>query len=1410
MKSSHESRQKSGVRQGLALTLFLWFVSLALGPMAVIGVNEYSQAKSAIVANRYEELSNVNYLLTQRINDYFDTVLTNLFIKAGTSEAFVADLVKAMNAEQSALADYVNSARYQQIQDQYASEYVDFLRFYDYSDVVLGDARGNILYTVNGYEDLGQNLFEGKLAGTRFSRAVQASLAEQQPKYADLGAYPPIGEEQVSFFILPLTNDHQDTTGFIAVQIHPNNIQSIFERDKKLEQDLSSYLVGKDRKIRFGSSISYSSDVSVSEDNPLAKMWLGHLDDEGYYHEKEAPLDEEGHVHEMEGQLDDDHWDSSLHEGINEDEMKQASRVGIRHIRSYINVYGEQVLGIFHPVNISGTPMMMMSEVAHERAFASVIEFRKRLVLLIGFTFILVIIIAVFVSRRLVRPIRTINQWVNRVASGDYVEGMEFSGHNEISELSRSFSQMTEKLRTISNENAQRNWLQDGMAGLNNSVRGEQEMAELCRNVVMYIARYLDMHSGAMYVLDDRKKLQLMGTYAWRQRKQHANRFEIGEGLVGQVALEKQSIELVNVPEDYLEIESGMGGAKPAQIMIIPLIYENELKGVFEFARLHPMTEEQRLFLDHSVENIAIAINSAQYRTRVNQLLEQTTLQSDAMKEQQEELRTVNEELEKRARILEESEEELKAQSEELQKSNTELEEKSEQLMLQKEEIERKNLDIELSSRKVAEKAEELEQASRYKSEFLANMSHELRTPLNSLLLLSQMLAENDEGNLTEDQVESAQVIYNGGKELLGLINDILDLSKVEAGKMSVNLEQTDIEDLGKGIRTLFNPLADSRSLEFTVTIEPGTSRVIFTDSQRLMQIIKNFLSNAFKFTEKGGVYVRVFHESRQGKFAEDTWVGFAIRDSGIGIPREKQASIFESFQQADGSTSRKYGGTGLGLAISREMAELLGGFIEIESEEGKGTIFTLFLPDNPVCSLGPERVLAENCFSEVSKGVQGSSSSETESAPLAHSSVDLSSEAPLDTSQEIEADVEDTEEASLSDRCLLLIEDDSHFTDILGQIAKRHHFKYCIAKTGSEGLEMARKYKPSAIILDLGLPDMDGQQVLEALKQEESTRAVPVHIISGRDPDSVSRHGAVGYLVKPVSMSDLESAFCTLEKAISSDIHHALILDADEEDRSRVGAMLESKGMTVGYVASATDAEIELANTQWQCLVMDLDLGGISGIEFLRKLKENLDSAMPSVVIHTNRALSEEEHRQLQEYTSAMVMKGEKASERVTDEVSLFLHSIDKKIDKNADKSASKASSGPVNDPVEKTLQGHKILLVDDDLRNTFALSRALQAFGLEVIIAENGESGLGKLEEEDGIELVLMDVMMPVMDGYEATRKIREIPDYSDLPVIALTAKAMSGDKAKCIKAGANDYMTKPVDMDKLVAMLRVWLLS
>lgn len=1386
---SENSQRKTG---GLALTLFLWFIVLSIGPVVIVGLNEYKTGKEAIVKDRYDQLSSVNFQLTQRINEYFDTVLTNLFIMASSSEAFITELVTAPGFKTQPVSAFINSREYGDIYEKYSMEYVDFLRFYDYSDVILGDAAGNILYTVNEYSDLGKNLFSSELENTFFSQAVKDSLDDQQPKYADLAAYPPIGNEKVIFLILPLADSFQQAVGFIAVQIHPKNIQVMFDKGES-DVGLSSFLVGRDRQIRFGTRFENQEQLKFADDNPLINLWLSHLEDDGSYIEEEDHFgifsSDDGHVFEPDGEHEHDL--ESISEDLDalsldeQDILGRAAKASLNHIRSYI--HGEEVLGIYLPINIAGTPMVILSEVTHRHAFASVQDFRKRLFVLIAITFALVVVIALFVTRQLVKPIRLITRWVNRVAAGDYAEGAVLNGNNEISELSRSFAQMTERLRTVSAENTRKNWLQEGMAGLHNSVRGEQAMAELCHNIVTYIARYLDMHSGAMFVKDDKNQLQLMGTYAWSKRNQHAHCFDIGEGLIGQAALEREAIEIANVPDGYIDVESGLGSVRPAYLMILPLCYENELKGVFEFARLVPMTDEQRLFLEHSIESIAIAINSAQYRTRVNQLLDTTTEQSEALKEQQEELRSVNEELEKRAGILEESEEELKAQSDELQKSNAELEELSEQLMHQKEEIERKNKDIELSSKKITEKAEELARASKYKSEFLANMSHELRTPLNSLLLLSQMLAENDEGNLTEDQVESAQVIYNGGKELLELINDILDLSKVEAGKMSVNLDDTPLNEIKGSIETMFNPLAESRDLQFRVSIEKGVSTSVFTDSQRLMQIIKNFLSNAFKFTEEGSVQVRMYMEARPGRFSEDTWIGFAVKDSGIGIPKEKQASIFGSFQQADGSTSRKYGGTGLGLAISREMAELLGGFIELDSKEGEGTVFTLFLPANPVCSLGPETVLAENYVSDVFDQSFDAGDPQT----------------PVQPSERNDGPelVELSEPSESSDYQLLAIEDDPHFVTILTQLAGKHRFGCLHATTGKQGIALARQHRPSAIILDLGLPDMDGQEVLAQLKADDATRHIPVHIISGRDPASVSGLGTVGYLKKPVSITDIDQAFLTLGQAISQDIRDVLILDLDEQQRSQVGSMLEQKGLHVGYASTVEEAEQGLVDHQWQCLIMDLELGNIGGLEFLEKMKARLGSEMPSVVIHTAHPVDKTEHSRLQEYTNAMVMKGDRAMERITDEVSLFLHTVNKdQVDDTPDE--------PVTGS-EKRLDGHKILLVDDDLRNTFALSKALQGMGLEVVLADNGKNAISKLEEEDGIELVLMDIMMPIMDGYEATATIRQMNEFKELPVIALTAKAMAGDKAKCLEAGANDYMTKPLDMEKLTAMLKVWLL-
>ena len=1396
MKQAENQQSQTKFRHGLAATLFSWFMALSLTPIAIIGFIEYREGKDAIVDSRYQELTTINLLLSQQINDYFDSVVTNLFIKAGIAQTFLEELENGFVESNSRLNDFVYSEPYNYILDDYSREFLDFLRYYDYSDVILADANGNILYTVNAYSDLGKNLFEDEaLKTTSFSHAVKNSIEQAEPRYADVDLYPAVHDQPVSFFILPLINDREGVDGVLAVQILAYNVQSIFENDNQFGAGLKSYLVGIDRHVRYGTELGSDQTMKIRVDNPLIENWISYLDEETFeFVELDEHLDHD-HDHDHDELSENEFSDLSLdvEKAGTHSKTKELLVASRSHILSYKNAGEQPVLGTFHPINVAGTPLVMISEVLETDAFASVKSFRNRLLFITAITILLVLIIALVITRRLVKPIRTITAWVNRVASGDYVQVDVISGHNEISELSHSFAEMTEKLRRVINDNQRKSWQQDGQAGLNNSIRGEQEIAELCKNIVSYLAQYLDMQTGAMYVVDDDKQLQLMGSYAWSQRKQTKNSFELGEGMVGQAALEQQTIELTNLPDDYMTVESGLGMTSPRSVIVMPLIYENEVKGVLEFGLLKPLTEDHKAFLEQSVESVAISINSAQYRTRVNQLLGKTTKQSEAMREQQEELKAVNDELENRARILEESQEELQAQSEEMQRSNVELEEKTEMLQQQKAEIERKNLDIELSSKTLEDKAKELELASKYKSEFLANMSHELRTPLNSLLLLAQMLADNDEGNLSEDQIESAEVIYNGGKELLDLINDILDLSKVEAGKMAINLEDVDIEELCTSARTLFKPLADDKGLDFSVNIDSGTTRVILSDSQRLMQIIKNFLSNAFKFTESGGVYIRIHNTSRQTEHGEETYVAFDVRDTGIGIPKDKQKVIFEAFQQADGSTSRQYGGTGLGLAISREMANMLGGYIGLVSTENEGTTFTLYLPDNAVCSLTGEKILAESYSPAVSDGLSG-----------------VATNKPATTQgksrkkvREMAATPKPTPKANAAPlpsdgKTLLLIEDDEHFSSILSQIAKNHQYVCLTAHSGQEGIEMAKSSRPGAIVLDLGLPDMDGEAVLNILKSEPLTRDIPVHIISGRDRDEVQNSQAVGYLTKPVTVADLESVFTTVEQAISSDIRHTLLLDADDSSRAHMKKLLVKKGLNVGEAKTAADAMASQLEHEWQCIVMDVDLPDMSGLSFLESLYEKLRGKMPSIVIHTSQKFDKEEHNQLQKYSSSMVLKGDLASERVLDEVSLFIHSIEKNKGSN-----QKAVSIP-----ENSLEGHKILLVDDDLRNTFALSKGLQTIGLEVLIADNGQNALNKLEEEEGIELVLMDIMMPVMDGYEAMTKMRENPQLKDLPVIALTAKAMSDDKSKCIDAGANDYMTKPVDLEKLVGMMKLWL--
>ncbi|WP_211829002.1 response regulator [Kistimonas asteriae] len=1381
----------STYRKGLGRTLLSWFIGLSLLPLTIVGLIEYNNASNSITRNKHDELAHVNLLLSRQINNYHDSVITNLFFRAGQATDFLLDLKSSWEISDLPLREYLSGIQYQEVVDWHAREFVDFLYFFKYSDILLIDEKGNVLYTIHKYRDLGENLFDGVLADTRLSATVKQVLETGEPHYSDLEPYEPLGGEVVSFFVMPLINEERKVAGTIAVQTRSqDDLKLLLHQGMDTGDHVSSYIVGVDGKVRFWAEeegLFYGQRI-----NTAAVMdWLNHIDPvTGEYTESLEHFaeyrnrrDEHGEKHEHAVMNDDEHE----HDGDEDILEDMDDGTAIAHIERYSNYRGDMVLGVYRHMEIMGTPMVLLTEVNLDDALMPVTRFRNQFFTVLVITSLVVLLISMVSTRRIAQPLVRINGWVNRVASGEYVKGEVIDQQNEIGQLSRSFSIMTEQLRRVSAENEARNWLQSGITGLNEALRGELSITELCQNTLSFMCRYLRFQVGAMYVLTERNRLVMMGSYAYTMSSAHPVSFVIGEGLPGQTAEDRQTM-YVSVPDDYFPIASGLGSSRPDRVLVIPIVFDDNVKGVLEFGLLGSIDDRAQQFIDASLESIAIVLNRVQARERVQELLEQTTRQTEALTKQQDDLRTANQELEHQTRILRESEEELKSQSEELQRANTELEEKTESLFRQKAEIEIKNAEIEESRLDLETKAEELEEASRYKSEFLANMSHELRTPLNSMLILARMLADNDEENLSEDEVESAQVIDKVGHDLLNLINDILDLSKVEAGKLILNPEDMLLESIERQMQDQFSAVAENKGLDYIVTRDPGLPEYIHSDGQRLMQVIKNLLSNAIKFTEEGSVTLRMFkagddvHFTHENLRNSDSVIGFAVKDTGIGIPPEKQAAIFEAFQQADGSTSRKYGGTGLGLSISREMSLLLGGEMQIVSEAGKGATFTLYLADMPKKAANHEE------SDEVDGKDDISDLSESSAITRASNDTVLSVQ-PVGMKPDG------------SDRPLLIVEDDKIFAAVLKKVAESSGYECMTAHSGKDALDIAQKVHPQAVILDLGLPDMDGEQVLEQLKQQTGNHTMPVHIISGRDLDTSLLHkGATALLKKPVSEEQLHNLFGKLEKKRAHEIQKVLIIDADEESRQKTIAMLGSRGVETDVVANGHDLREALKKTQYHCLVIDIDLPDEDGTALLHELHDQLGDSMPQVIINTSREIDREEHRELAEFAGTMVMKGEHSEDRLVDEVNLFLHSIQPGKPKK-----------PVAKPAavdDSALKGRKILLVDDDLRNTFALSKALQKYHMDIVLADNGELALEQLEKEPDVELVLMDIMMPVMDGYEATRRIRAHPRLKNLPVIALTAKAMSDDRAKCIEAGANDYMTKPIDMEKMVAMLKLWL--
>jgi len=918
-------------------------------------------------------------------------------------------------------------------------------------------------------------------------------------------------------------------------------------------------------------------------------------------------------------------------------------------------------------------------------------------------------------------------------------------------------------------------WLQTGQTRLSERMSGEQRPDELGQKVLRFLAEYLDAHAGAFFVQEG-NSFRRFATYA-APADTVPERFTPEDGLLGQAVRDQRTFIVRNAPAEYLSIGSSLGKARPPHLLVVPLSVDDRVCAVLELAFLHPIYDADPELLERVGESIAVAVRSAEYRQRLQELLEETQRQAEELQTQSEELRVSNEELEEQSRALQESQTRLELQQAELEQTNTQLEEQSQHLEAQRDALSR-------AKEAVEQQARDLEQASRYKSDFLANMSHELRTPLNSSLILAKLLADNPAGNLSEEQVKFAETIHAAGNDLLALINDILDLSKIEAGRMEVRPERVRVSQLLENLSRTFQPVARQKGLTYRAEAAPGAPDELETDPQRLEQVLKNLLGNALKFTERGEVLLEV-------RSAPGARVAFAVRDTGIGIPAEPQELIFDAFRQADGTTNRKYGGTGLGLSISRELARLLGGELTLSSEVGRGSVFTVFVPRVYDPAGIPARAPLPAPAEPVRERPEPAPEPARAPAPPPPRSV-----------------TDDREHLAGARRVVLVVEDDESFARILLDLAHDLNFQCLIAHSAEEALALAAQFLPHAVILDIGLPDHSGLSVLDRLKQDARTRHIPVHVVSGGDyAQTALSLGAVGYMLKPVKREELEQAFQSLESRLTQKMRRVLVVEDDATQLDSLQRLLGSQDVQTVGVRTAAQCLEELKTSTFDCMVLDLSLPDASGLSLLETLSREDRYSFPPVIVYTGRDLSADEEQQLRRYSKSIIIKGAKSPERLLDEVTLFLHQVVSELPAEQQRMLEKARSR------DAALEGRRILVVEDDVRNVFALTSILEPRGASIRIARNGREALETLERlqadpEQAVDLVLMDIMMPEMDGLTATREIRKRPEWKRLPIIALTAKAMKDDQEQCLEAGANDYMAKPLNVEKLLSLVRVWM--
>lgn len=974
--------------------------------------------------------------------------------------------------------------------------------------------------------------------------------------------------------------------------------------------------------------------------------------------------------------------------------------------------------------------------------------------------------------------VRVIQQVASKVASGDYDVTLSDSSKDELGDIVESLNNMTKALKTSFEKISDNEWRQNGLLLLNESLVGNNTMKEVTDNALEHFISYADCVNGAVYLYED-ERLKLYNASGLEDHMKKS--FMPGEGVVGQT-FAQQRINVFNQLEgkDFV-VSFASAKVKISGMILIPIVLGEQVFGVLELSATHDFDRSTVDYFNECSRNIAIALSAARAREQEQRLLEETQAQSEELQVQHSELENLNTELEAQTQKLQASEEELRVQQEELMQTNTELEERSKALEEKNQLIAERNIEIQ-------KKAEELALSTQYKSEFLANMSHELRTPLNSILLLSRLMAENPDGNLNDGQIESAKVIQSSGTSLLTLIDEILDLAKIESGKMKLEFEQIFLEDVTKDIKNLFMPIVMEKGVKFNVEVDASLDKYLKTDRLRLDQVLRNLLSNAFKFTKEGSVSLRIFSYPENSDF-----IVFSVKDTGMGIPKDKQRLIFEAFQQADGSTQRKFGGTGLGLSISREIAKLLGGKITLQSEPGEGSEFSLVIPKQPEYHAELENT-DKNLSEIISDDLQDIKTlvERDEQEIITHNKIEIPEDVPDDRDNILE-----------DDRVILIVEDDTHFAKAILKYAQSNGYKGVVVVRGDYALSAALEYRPVAILLDIQLPVKDGWQVMQELKGNHQTRPIPVHMMSSLQAKRESlMSGAIDFINKPMALDQMDGMFKKIEDALKRSPRKVLIVEENAQHAKALAYFLSNFNIVLSVEVNVEDSVKAFQQDNVDCVIVDVGKARGKSHEIVERIKSNEGLEDLPVIIFTEHSLSQSEEMKIKQYADSIVVKTAHSYQRILDEISLFLHLVE------GNKQNDDASKSKTLGSLTETLNGKKVLITDDDARNIFSLSKALEKYKVEVVLAMDGKQALEKMNEHPDIDIILMDMMMPEMDGYDTIRTIRKMPEHKNLPIIAVTAKSMVGDRDKCIQAGASDYITKPVDIDQLLSLLRVWL--